>query len=106
MPRETMRVLRTMRERYESAWSRYGFVNAFNPLTKWYNDYVLGIDTGITLLMAENVRTGFVWKTFMKNPEARRGMQRAGFADYQPSLTAVPTGISGPRATPSRALER
>jgi hypothetical protein len=106
MPRETMRVLRTMRQRYEPAWSRYGFVNAFNPLTKWYNDYVLGIDTGITLLMAENVRTGFVWKTFMKNPEARRGMQRAGFTDYLPSPTAVPTAISGPRAAPSRALER
>ena len=29
--------------------------------------------------MAENLRTGFVWETFMKSPEARRGMQRAGF---------------------------
>jgi hypothetical protein len=27
----------------------------------------------ITLLMAENLRTGFVWDTFMKTPEARRG---------------------------------
>jgi len=25
------------------------------------------------------VRTGFVWDTFMKSPEARRGMERAGF---------------------------
>jgi len=30
-------------------------------------------------LMAENARTGFVWETFMKNPEAVRGMERAGF---------------------------
>ena len=30
------------------------------------------------MLMAENARTGFVWNTFMRNPEARRGMQRAG----------------------------
>jgi hypothetical protein len=29
--------------------------------------------------MAENLRTGFVWKTFMKNREAQLGMQRAGF---------------------------
>jgi len=29
--------------------------------------------------MAENLRTGFVWNTFMKNPEARRGFERAGF---------------------------
>jgi hypothetical protein len=32
--------------------------------------------------MAENLRTGFVWDTFMKNPEATRGMQRAGFQPY------------------------
>jgi hypothetical protein len=40
---------------------------------------VIGIDTGITMLMAENLRSGFVWETFMKNPEAVRGMQKAGF---------------------------
>ena len=61
-------------ERYgNGAWSRYGFVNAFNPLKNWYDKDVIGIDTGITMLMAENVRTGFVWETFMKNPEAQRG---------------------------------
>ena len=43
---------------------------------------MIGIDTGITLLMAENVRTGFVWETFMKNETAQRGMQRAGFKKY------------------------
>ena len=85
MPREVLRVLRTIKDRYGSrAWSKYGFVNAFNPLTNWYDDYVIGIDTGITLLMAENVRTGFVWNTFMKNAEATHGMQRAGFASYEP----------------------
>jgi hypothetical protein len=34
-------------------------------------------------VMAENARTGFVWETFMKNLEAKRGMQRAGFQAYQ-----------------------
>jgi hypothetical protein len=77
-----MRVLRTIKERYPSAWSKYGFVNAFNPLTNWYDSDVIGIDTGITMLMAENTRTGFVWNTFMKNEEARRGMARAGFKKY------------------------
>ena len=46
---------------------------------------VLGIDLGITMLMAENVRSGFVWDTFMKNPEARRGMERAGFQPHTAS---------------------
>ena len=40
---------------------------------------VLGIDLGISALMAENLRTGFVWSTFMKNPEAVRAMKLCGF---------------------------
>ncbi|HLZ42936.1 MAG TPA: glucoamylase family protein [Candidatus Sulfotelmatobacter sp.] len=76
---DCMLVQRTMRERYSKAWGRYGFADAFNPLTNWYNPDVLGIDLGITMLMAENQRTGFVWKTFMKNKDAQRGMERAGF---------------------------
>ena len=78
----SMRVLKSIRSRYGSAWCKYGFVNAFNPLTNWYDRDVIGIDTGITMLMAENLRTGFVWDTFMKTPEAQRGMQRAGFHKY------------------------
>jgi hypothetical protein len=86
LPQEVLRVLRTIKDRYGArAWSRYGFINAFNPLTKWSDDFVIGIDTGITLVMAENARTGLVWSTFMKNPEARRGMQRAGFTAYGPT---------------------
>jgi hypothetical protein len=79
LPQPVMRVLKNIRTRYGKAWSRYGFVNAFNPLKNWYDTDVIGIDTGITLLMAENHRSRFVWETFMKNPEAQRGMDRAGF---------------------------
>ena len=86
MPAETMRVLRNIKNRYgKNTWCRYGFVDAFNPLTNWYDHDVIGIDTGITMLMAENARTGFVWQTFMKNPEAKRGMERAGFQPYKPA---------------------
>ena len=60
----------------------YGFVDAFNPLTNWFDSDVVGIDTGITMVMIENARTGFVWETFMRNPEARRGMERAGLKSY------------------------
>lgn len=83
LPPECLRVLHTIRTRFPNAWSRYGFVDAFNPLTNWYDNDVIGIDTGITMVMAENLRTSFVWNTFMKNPEARRGMERAGFQSYQ-----------------------
>ncbi|MGB8064586.1 MAG: glucoamylase family protein [Candidatus Sulfotelmatobacter sp.] len=79
LPQATLRVLRYMRAHYPSAWTKYAFVNAFNPLKNWYDTDVIGIDTGIILLMAENLRTGFVWETFMKSGEARRGMELAGF---------------------------
>lgn len=82
LPQPAMRVLRTIRSRHERAWCQYGFVNAFNPIKNWYDSEVVGIDTGITMLMAENVRTGFVWNTFMRTPEAQRGMDRAGFKSY------------------------
>jgi hypothetical protein len=40
---------------------------------------VLGIDLGIGVLMAENLRTGFIWETFAKNPEVPLAMRRAQF---------------------------
>ena len=89
LPQECLRVLRNIKSRYGDAWCNYGFVDAFNPLTKWYDSDVIGIDLGITMLMAENARSGMVWDTFMKNPEARLGMQRAGFEPYT---------VPGPRA--------
>jgi hypothetical protein len=83
MPQATLLVLRTIKNRYGAGtWSRYGFVDAFNPLKNWYDSDVVGIDTGITMVMAENARTAFVWETFMRNPEALRGMERAGVKAY------------------------
>lgn len=78
---DCMKVLRNIRSRYgdKGAWGRYGFVDAFNPLTNWYNPDVIGIDLGVTILMAENKRTGFVWETFMKNKEAQAAMEKVGF---------------------------
>jgi hypothetical protein len=82
-PEATMRVLRNIKDRYgQKTWSDYGFVDAFNPLTNWYDTDVIGIDIGITMVMAENARTAFVWDTFMKNPEAMRALDRAGFKNY------------------------
>ena len=79
LPQECMRVMRTIHDRYSMAVSPYGFVDAFNPLKNWFDSDVVGIDTGIVLLMAENARSGYIWDVFMQNPEAQRGMQLAGF---------------------------
>jgi hypothetical protein len=89
LPEATMRVLKNIRSRYPKAWSRYGFVDAFNPLKDWYDTDIVGIDCGIIMLMVENGRTGFVWETFMKNAEAQRGMAIAGFKSDDSTLPLV-----------------
>jgi hypothetical protein len=111
LPQSIMRVLKTIQFKYGAGtWCRYGFVDAFNPLTNWYDSDVIGIDTGITMVMAENARSAFVWETFMKNPEAQRGMERAGFKPYNaplpqehqptdPSSHLQPTSATGHRRT-------
>jgi hypothetical protein len=77
---ESLTVLRTLRNRYEKqTWRKYGFVDAFNPMTGWASKDVLGIDVGISILMAENARSQYVWDTFMRNPEVEVAMSRAGF---------------------------
>ena len=54
-------------------------MDSFNPLTGWFDKDVMGIDLGITMLMAENYRSGFVGETFMKNAEAPAAMKKVGF---------------------------
>jgi hypothetical protein len=79
---ESMAVLKKLRGYYgDRIWKEYGFVDAFNPLNGWVSRDVLGIDLGISMLMAENARSQFVWNTFMRAPEAASGMYRAGFHD-------------------------
>lgn len=55
-------------------YQRYGFVDAFHPTNGWTDRDVIGIDVGITLLSAENLRTGKVWKWFMRNRQISRAM--------------------------------
>jgi hypothetical protein len=76
---DSLAVLHNIRLKFPQAWQHYGFVDAFNPLTGWYDTDVVGINLGITLLMAENHRSSFVWQTFMRNPEAQGAMTLAGF---------------------------
>jgi hypothetical protein len=79
-PRETMAVLRNMRTTYgDRIWKRYGFVDSFNPHTGWVGPDVIGIDLGITLLQAENARSGLVWAVFGQAPEIQSALARAGF---------------------------
>jgi hypothetical protein len=83
LPAECLAVLRAMRSKWgKRAWGRYGFVDAFHPAANWYDNDVLGIDQGISVLMAENLRSELVWKIFMRNKENAHAMQRAGFRGH------------------------
>ena len=80
LPEACLRVQRALKSNYgDKAWGRYGFCDAFHPQANWYDPDVLGIDLGISVLMAENLRSGFVWQTFSRNPEVPLAFHRAGF---------------------------
>ncbi len=84
LPADCIAVLRAMRSKWGAkAWGRYGFVDAFHPAANWYDPDVLGIDQGISVVMAENLRTDLIWKTFMRNPESSLAMKRAGFTSHE-----------------------
>ena len=87
-PELSLPALKEMKERYGSRiWKEFGFVDAFNRTfvtdkyaDGWFDTDHLGIDQGPILIMAENLRTGFVWETMKKNPHIREGLRRAGFS--------------------------
>jgi hypothetical protein len=84
--------LRAMYDRYgkenRNIWGRYGFVDAFNPNNGWVNRDVIGIDVGITLLSAENLRSGNLWRWFMRNAEIPRAMRLVGLVKEKPARAA------------------
>jgi hypothetical protein len=71
--------LHAMKDKYgDKIWGKYGFADAFNPETGWVSPDTLGLDVGITLLSAENLRHGSVWNWFMANSEPQKAMRFAG----------------------------
>ena len=77
-PDISLAALKEMKERFgEKIYGRYGFADAFNPHNGWVGPDVIGIDLGITLLSAENLRSGKVWYWFMLNPEIEKALDLA-----------------------------
>ena len=76
-PEISLAALRTMHERFGPyLYGRYGFSDAFHPISRWVDPDVVGIDLGITLLSAENLRTRSVWNWFNRQPDVRRQRHR------------------------------
>jgi hypothetical protein len=84
-PDISLPALRAMQERFGAKiYGKFGFVDAFNPNNGWVDSDVIGIDVGIILLSAENLRTGKVWNWFMRNREILRAMESIGLGLYGP----------------------
>jgi hypothetical protein len=104
-PELSTTALRTMREQWGTRiYGRYGFVDAFNPELGWTDTDVIGINAGIIMLSAENMRSGNVWRWFMQNREIPRALDRIGLVSRaQPrrrgSRRATETGMAF-RGTP------
>jgi len=64
----------------DKTWGDYGFVDAFNLGTGWFDNDFLAIDQGPEIVMIENYRTGLLWNLFMSCPEVKNGMQKLGFS--------------------------
>lgn len=78
-PDITLPTLKEMKDKYgDKVYGKYGFADAFNPHNGWVGSDILGIDQGMTLLGAENLRSGKVWYWFMQNDDARRAFKLIG----------------------------
>jgi hypothetical protein len=79
-PELCLKAIKEMKRKHGTLiYGRYGFADAFHPVSGWVSPYVIGIDVGITFLSTENARTGNVWKWFMKNEEVAKAMEKVGF---------------------------
>jgi len=95
-PEIAIPTIRAFRARFgEHLYQKYGFLDAVNPSFTfvnvplrhgkiienlgWVADDYLGIDQGPIVAMIENYRSGFIWTTMQRNPNIRRGLERAGF---------------------------
>lgn len=112
-PEICLPTLRNFYENYPLSWSIYGFRDAFNPDSSWYDSDFLGIDQGPIVLMIENYEGNTIWNRFMQIPAIQNGLARAGFLPVgaitaagppPPStdlvlLASQPSPISGGRGT-------
>jgi hypothetical protein len=72
-PEICLPALRYMHRQFANLiYGRYGFADAFNPQTLWIDSDVVGINLGITLLSAENLRSGNVWRWFNRSIDVQR----------------------------------
>ncbi|HEY2963629.1 MAG TPA: glucoamylase family protein [Pyrinomonadaceae bacterium] len=106
-PELATQALQKMYETYSrTIYGRYGFVDAFNPKIGWTDTDMIGINVGIILLSAENMRSGNVWRWFMRNREIPRALDRIGLRSRtQPGRPVSPRATETGQAIRGRQHE-
>jgi maltose-binding protein MalE len=113
-PEIVVPTLLSMRAAYgDNLFSRYGFLDAFNPTLRlpvavqhgrvdptlgWFDTDYLGIDQGPILAMLENLRSDLVWRTMRRNRHVVRGLRAAGFQGGWLDPPAADRGDAAPAA--------
>jgi len=69
----------------EGLSGEYGLKAAFNLDEHWIDPDYIGIDKGITLLMADNYLNGTVWSIYMEIPYVKKGLE---VLQFQPKNNA------------------
>jgi hypothetical protein len=82
-PIESLDALRNFYNNLPKLWGPHGFKDSFNLDNNWYSPLYFGLGEGITLLMIENFRTGFVWEYFNKNEHIKDAINKLGFRNYR-----------------------
>ena len=77
-PEQSMAALKGFYSRGESIWGKYGFYDAFSPVSGWTLPRYLAIDQCTIAPMIENYRTGLLWRLFMSCPEVQQGLAKLG----------------------------
>lgn len=76
-PKESMAALKYFyRDLGDRLWGVYGPKDAFNLSENWFSPNYLGLDQAPIVVMAENARSGLIWKLFMSNPEIKPMLDR------------------------------
>jgi hypothetical protein len=106
-----------MRQYGDIIYTRYGFLDSFNPSFTdaalaeygqvvpgrgWVDGDFIGIDQGPILAMIENERSGLIWRLMRSNRYIRSGLRRASFVGgwLEQRRARGPRGLQARLATP------
>ena len=79
-PEESLATLKHFyRDLGSKVWGIYGFHDGFNQTENWYEEVYMALNQAPITVMAENHRSGLIWRLFMSNPEIRPALEAIGF---------------------------